>query len=102
MIQRLVFDITAMIGRPDSARAARRQAVLRTHAVSIGFALMLGSVGLRGAWLCMSPHEAVVDANDVQRWGRESYRAPRGEIMDRSGRPLAATVITPFVTRLGS
>ena len=60
MIQRLVFDITAMIGRPDSARAARRQAVLRTHAVSIGFALMLGSVGLRGAWLCMSPHEAVV------------------------------------------
>lgn len=77
--------------------ATRRQARRRTGVISALFGLALSGLAVRGAYLCVVPDPAVVDANDVQRWGRITLRAPRGEILDRDGRALATTVISPSV-----
>lgn len=97
MISSVFQQLALTFGRPKCAKEARGQAVLRTKGIAVVFGLMLSGVGARGAALCMSPHEQVVDANDIQRWGRVRLTAPRGDILDRDGRALATTVVTPSI-----
>jgi len=58
---------------------------------------MLFAVGARGAQLCLDPSDRTVASSAVQRWGKVTMRAPRGDILDRHGRRLATTVDTPSV-----
>ncbi len=97
MISSLLQQLALTFGRPKNAKDARGQAILRTKGIALAFGLILSGVGVRGAALCMSPHEKVVDANDLQRWGRVRLTAPRGDILDRDGRALATTVVTPSI-----
>jgi len=60
-------------------------------------ACMLFAVGARGAQLCLDPSDRTVASSAVQRWGRVTMRAPRGDILDRHGRRLATTVDTPSI-----
>jgi cell division protein FtsI (penicillin-binding protein 3) len=58
---------------------------------------MLFAVGARGAQLCLDPSDRTVASSAVQRWGKVTLRAPRGDVLDRHGRRLATTVDTPSV-----
>lgn len=89
-----VFDV---FGRQSQRVGRERQAVARTWVVQLGFVAMLGGIGVRGAALCLAPDPEVVDIYDEQRWGPREWTAPRGDILDRHGRPLATTVDSPTV-----
>lgn len=75
----------------------RARTAYRTRAISGLFALALAGIAARGAWLCVDPDPEVIAKNDIQRWGRRTIRAPRGAILDREGRALATTIVTPSV-----
>jgi cell division protein FtsI (penicillin-binding protein 3) len=61
----------------------------------LGLALLL--IAGRGALLCTTPGELTVKAGSSQRWDQVTYRARRGDVYDRTGKPLATSVATPNI-----
>ncbi len=91
-------SLPPVVTGPVELRATvRRRARGRARLLGLVLGGMLAAVGVRGAQLCVSPDEQTIAASTVQRWGRVTMRAPRGDILDRHGRRLATTVDAPSV-----
>lgn len=75
----------------------RRRARFRARIVGGALFLLLSILSFRGAWLCVEPHPRVLSSGSSLRFDQVTLRARRGEILDRNGRRLAASVDTPTV-----
>jgi len=81
----------------ESPEDVRARAVSRLRRVGVVLVAALLLVGARGVQLCLSPTEATMRAAAVQRWDTVTFRARRGDVLDRNGRRLATSVATPNV-----
>lgn len=81
----------------ESAGEVRRRAVFRIRLVGGLLLLLMFLTGARGVQLSLAPSERTLRAAAVQRWDQVAVQARRGEILDRHGRRLATSVITPNI-----
>ncbi len=72
-----------------------RQFGLRATLVSVLMALPLGFVLVRAAWLQLGHGEQMRDLAEDQYLHEMTLSAPRGNVLDRAGRPLAVSVKVP-------
>jgi len=89
--------IPRVTGPVELRAAVRDRARRRVGLFGVVMGAALCALGARGVQLCVAPSERTVAASAVQRWGRVTMRAPRGDILDRHGRRLATTVDAPSV-----
>ena len=75
----------------------RRRATTRLRQLGTGLLVGLALVGMRVVQLAVWPSDATLRAAAVQRWDTVMIQAGRGDILDRNGKRLAASVSTPQV-----
>ncbi|MBT3222680.1 MAG: penicillin-binding protein 2, partial [Proteobacteria bacterium] len=82
------------VSPPAEVRSMARSRFRLTSALLTGLLIV---VGLRGVTLCLHPQEKTLRAASIQRWDQVTLRGQRGEVLDRNGRRLATSVITPNI-----
>lgn len=70
---------------------------VRLSVVGLVFVTMFSVIGLRLWFIQVAEGPAIAQAAAEQRWIQRSVQAPRGDIFDRNGVPLATTRVVPAV-----
>jgi cell division protein FtsI (penicillin-binding protein 3) len=81
----------------DSTEAVRASARRRLTGIGGLLLLALSVVAARGAQLCIDPAALTLDHGSAQRWDQVTLQPHRGDVLDRNGRRLATSVVTPNI-----
>ncbi len=86
------------VGASVEARdLVRARAIRRTRALGAALMFGLAVLAVRGAQLAIHPSERTLEEAAAQRWGKVVVNGRRGDVVDRRGRRLATSVVTPNV-----